>query len=250
MTFEYEDLINNPGTRLPLTTALNGVSVSGTTFTISKCFTAADISNDADCANTPYEIRYKIWISSSLTGEPTGVFDNTLNFIIEIGDTCDNDEITLTNGIQSFDYYLQIPSQLTSETVTLGSTYPNCPVQCLLTTQDDQPVPFGLGITFSGSTLAFGVQTSNKALNGVSVDLKITCQSTNSLTGPGNTPSTVTNEFTVTYIDECYNTSIIPPPIGTTMSVPLFEQSYVPFTMATSVLTCPDFTYTYTLIDI
>jgi len=106
VTFEYEDLINNPGTRLPLSGPLNGVSVSGNTFTISKCDPATDISGDSDCTDTPYEIRYKIWITSSLTGEPTGVFDNTLNFIIEIGDTCDNDEITLTNGIESFNYYL------------------------------------------------------------------------------------------------------------------------------------------------
>jgi len=106
VTFEYEDLINNPGTRLPLSGPLNGVSVSGNTFIISKCDPATDISGDSDCTGAPYEIRYKIWITSSLTGEPTGVFDNTLNFIIEIGDTCDNDEITLTNGIESFNYYL------------------------------------------------------------------------------------------------------------------------------------------------
>lgn len=123
-------------------------------------------------------------------------------------------------------------------------------MQCLLTQADNSPVPFGLGISWSGATLTFGVQTADKSLDGVSVDLKITCQSTNSLTGPNDTPSTLTEEFTVTYRDECYNTEIVPPPIGTTKSVPLFDLSYVPYTLATSVLTCPDFTYSFELISI
>lgn len=82
-------------------------------------------------------------------------------------------------------------------------------------------MPSIFGISFFAQGPSINIQTSNKDLQGISVDLRISCRSTLSTVNSGS-PSFDTNDFTVTFRDECLDTTISPPAYRDPYSVPLY----------------------------
>lgn len=159
---------------------------------------------------TPYQKVFKIHLAVSLNGEPSGAVNSDVTFEVVIGNVCEIDQISYQETVKNLQYTLiSAPNTLRYEDFPIiMQDKVQCPVFCELTTLEGLPVPQGYGISFQSPRVI--VQTDNKALNGQSIDLKITCVAPLSKTGPGGTPDVAENPFNISYIDECYNTEIIP----------------------------------------
>ena len=72
-------------------------------------------------------------------------------------------------------------------------------------------IPTEFAITNPGVKPFLEIETSNKNLNGGFIDLKFTCVSSLSETGPDNTPMSISHVFKVDYVDECYQSNVFEP---------------------------------------
>ena len=90
-------------------------------------------------------------------------------------------------------------------------------------------MPTDLGISFVSPI--FYLQEGNKALNDYSIDLKITCESPLSQTGPEGQPDLAINTFTLTYRNQCYDTEIIKASKGS-YQIPLYKSDTKTYTMS------------------
>lgn len=114
-----------------------------------------------------------------------------------------------------------------------------CPVQCRLTLANGGVVPDGFHISNPGTDPYLEIETSDKGLNGASIDLKFTCVSPLSATGPGGSPSTIAHAFTVRYKDECYSSNVFEP-LAEDQSFDLYAPATIRFTVPYSSLACND----------
>lgn len=209
----FEDLSNNPGVLVPNGSENSPPEIiydpTTKTFIIEKCSQRQydeGITTDPECGLTPYAKVFKIHFYARLVDEPNGAINKMVTFEVSIGNVCENDIITLESQIPNVNYNIQNTPYLFSDFPIIVQEKPICPVFCQLTRADGLAVPTDIGVTFTSPV--FELQTANKALNGFSIDLKITCEATLSKTGAGGTPSQAVNDFTVTYKDECYESLI------------------------------------------
>lgn len=209
----YEDVTQAPGALDLQNPPEIQYSSATTTFKIEKC-SAAQMPftdhYDPDCLLTPYQKVWRIHFHVSLDGEPNGAFNNDVSFEVVIGNVCEEDSISFTSLVPSFTYDIKTsPNTMTfTDSPIVVQDKVVCPVVCQLKTSAGIDIPSGLGITFTSPV--FSLTTDNKALNGQSIDLQITCVAPLSKTGPGGAPSSAVNRFTVQYRDECYDTKITP----------------------------------------
>jgi len=117
----------------------------------------------------------------------------------------------------------------------VSRTHSECPYRCLLTLANGGAIPPTSGILDKGYTLApeLDIMTSSKLLNGFTMSLAFTCESTLS-EDPLNT---ATFEFDVTFEDECYNANVFEP-IVYDYTVPLYAPAAVSFTPSLVSMSC------------
>jgi len=224
----YEDMTNSPGVQSLANPPEITYNPQTKTFNIEKCSDAqalADPTNsyDPECGNVPYGKVFRITIKVTLPAEPTQAFNNQVSFEVIIGNVCEDDTISFIEPIQDVTYtIMSFNPYLFTDRPTIVQNEVICPVTCQLLTQDGLEVPSGWGISFNPNTVEFGLQTSNKALHGTFIDLKIVCVAVDSTSGPGGSPDIAVNEFRVTFRDECFD-SVIQPAVGTSKITYLWQ---------------------------
>jgi len=94
------------------------------------------------------------------------------------------------------------------------------------------------------SPLEVVIQSSDKALDGLTFDFCIECK-----INLAANPNTIINEFTITMYDECYDTVVSPAPIRGSYEVGLFTLDSRPFSFAGQSKPCAPIEYELVFID-
>lgn len=244
----WEDLVLGDGVRYSTAPVEVLYDASTYTFTIEKCSARQqpfEQHYDPECLDLPVYKHYRVWIETTLVGEPFGATDTSLYFDVEIGSYCAGDTIFFDPAslIGDFTYDLRVPAALYSNGLTVVQQFEACPVQCSLTLADGSPIPPEFGVSDPGIFPILEILTDNKNLNNLPVTYQFTCASILSEQGPA---SVTTHQVTVTYRDECYDTTVFAP-ITEDATVYLYEESQIQFTVPTTTLACgaPETTIIY-----
>lgn len=202
------------------------------TFKIEKC-SDANLLNpnfvDPECADIPKEIVWRVWIETALINEPRNTMNDLVSFDVVIGDVCKIDTVSFDPAslIGDVTYTLRNPTpEVFYDTNVLLNDHWECPIVCTLTLPNDNPVPAIYGVSdITGQGPFLQIETGDKNLNNMFVNLKFTCASVLS-EAIGKIAQT---SLRVTYVDECYDSEVYAP-IATNADVWLYETSEVLFT--------------------
>lgn len=199
-------MFNAPGLR---TASPSEVQYSPYTFTIDKCSEASQLANpgaDPDCAGTPYNQLFRVYIETELRNEPRGAMNDQVSFEVSIGNYCELDEISFDPAslINSMTYTLRTPAEYFRQDLIITQTYPDCPAVCTLTMANGDSLDMTLGISNPYPNPFLEIETGDKNLNNANVGVTFTCTSTLSQMGPDSNPSTDSTTVSINYVDECY----------------------------------------------
>ena len=241
---KYENLITDPGVKHSEAPVEVVYDPSTYTFNIEKCSDAQkpfEDHSDIECQMIPFEKAFQVYIETELVGEPRGEINDQVSFKVIIGQVCTSDIISWYDQslIPDLDYIIRTPGLNYFTEMTIVQEHTECPASCKLTLANGGVIPEEFAITNPGVKPFLEIDTSDKLLNGASIDLKFTCVSPLSETGVDGSPSTISHPFTVRYKDECYSSNVFEP-LAEDQTFQLYEPGKISFTVPYSSLSCND----------
>jgi len=167
-----------PGILEPLASAAPEVTFNAQdlSFTYAKCPPGV-VTSDPDCAEDAFFFDYDIVLKAELDDyeETTSL---GVEFVIGFGPDCTGDEVSFSATIPNpLDYSITTPAQPLPIVPTVTQLVPNCPITCTLT-QNGQTSPIDDAVeSFSATTGALTILTSDLSKDQSSLDMQISCSS-------------------------------------------------------------------------
>ena len=142
----------------------------------------------------------------------------------------------------SFRYVLKQTAETLVIMPTLAQDWEFCPNTCSFSENSSSGIDSSV-VSFSPQTGAFMINSNDKTLHNVQVDLTLECR-------PSFNTGAVTSSFDFSFIfyDECWDTQMTPT-FSSGINAPLFIENLMPYQQATSIAECGVFENSITLLN-
>ena len=207
---------------------------------MTKCGPVSQIG-DPDCLGFQYTKIYKMRIKATLSNL-VGDTNTDNRFTIIIGPDCTDSILTvIPSGDQT--YYIQSTENSSSPPLPIQNFFKQsnpagCGMDCTLFPDTDASI-----YSFNSETAEVIIQTDDKSLHDTVLPLNIFCINPRSA-------SAASVDFSVTFRDPCYDATLTLPPLPTTFTSTLWQESFTAFSPAlTDTTGCGTPTYVITGLD-